>query len=383
MTAALHRAAGLVMLLVITAAPIGALVAERAWDERLGFAAALAGNAELFVGGAGVFCLLSPALVLMWRRTSTWPVLGWWLAGYGFFALLGACLHTATTSRGSGREWALMAVTVAMVGVVWLLNQVLSWVVTWPVTYGLMTSELDILFTTRGWKARLCVRHDRLAVDSMSSVWRRSRDRVTIPWHTLRSVTVERVLQDTVCQVLVYSGSVQPRVLEYTVRQGPAVRVTGTMRDMLLPVNERDAEKVVTAIETRARDAERYELPSDEGWWVLKDGLRKLWRRDTAHHRSEYRPWGLAVVALVCVSAIVSPFCFGLFWMLGLDMGRVRAPKAVVFGGTILFAAGAFFVLRTLREKYETFWRGQDFIEAYPKPTPAKPTEPDVDPTLP
>lgn len=367
------------MLVVIAAAPISALVVERAWDKHIAggdYTAALADNAYYFFGGAGVFCFLIPAIALIWHRTSAWPVLGWWLAGCGFLALLAACVYTATKYRGSGREWAIIAVTVVMVGVVWVLNQVLSWVLTTPVTPGLIASKLDVLFGTRGWKARVCVRGDRLAVDSMSSRWRRSRDRVTVPWHTLQSVAVEQVEQDTAWQVRVYSGSVQPRVIEYTVRQGPAVRVVGTARDLLLPVRERDAEKIVLAIETRSRDVPRYRERVTERRWEASADLRG----STARRRGSYRPWGLAFAALVCVEAFVSPVWYLVAWIFGIDTGPfVYRPRILAFLGTIAFGVGAFFVMRVLRERYVEFWLGQDYIEAFPAPTDEEVEQPWVE----
>jgi len=366
-----RRAAGL-LLIALTAA-LALIVAAQlsAWEN------ARLGVRDLVVGGVVFWAVTIAGLWWHRRRPPMWRIWARWAAFPGVFTAL---VEGFQLAFDHGRPIALVAV--AGLGVVcWALGEAVVLVTTRPVTPGLLASELEIPFATRGLKARLCVRGDRLALDSLTSRLKRSRDVIAVPWTALRSIELIEVDQEMVCQVVVYTGQPQGATREFDVTPGTALHVVGTARELLVPVTEEVGRTVLRAVEIRSAGVKVDEEVLSEERWRRRSSVRKTDAlsvaegRSGAHHRTGYRPYRMIVVA----AFLLMPLVMLSGTVLSLATGSVKWQKQFfVFNGvinplwtaTLGVASIAFLFLlhRLVLKPFFKFMEGQNFIEAFPEP---------------
>ncbi|KJK50161.1 hypothetical protein UK23_11625 [Lentzea aerocolonigenes] len=370
-----RRAAGL-LLIALTAA-LALIVAARLAAWAAAASAQPLGIGELAVGGVAFWAVTISGLWWHRRRMPMWRVWARWAAFPGVFIAL---VESVQLAVGHGKPLAL-AVAIGLAVVCWTLGEAVLLVTTRPVTAGLLASNLEIPFATRRLKARLCVRDDRLVLDSLVSRLKRSRDVIAVPWTTLRSIELIDVDQEMVCQVVVFTGLPQGTTREFDVTPGPALHVVGTARELLVPVTEEVGRAVLRAVEIRSAGVEIEEKAlADDRWW-RRSGVRKTDAlsvaegRSGAHHRTDYRPYKMALVG----AFLLMPLVVLAGTVLSLAAGSAKWQKQfLVFGGTInpgwiatlgVASVGFLFLLhRFVIKPFFRFMEGQNFIEAFPEP---------------
>jgi hypothetical protein len=378
-----RRAAGL--LLVAVTAVLALVVAARLseWENVLAARRSVrpSGVRDLALGGMAFWGVTIAGLWWHRRRMPMWRIWTRWAAFPGvFIALFQAFRITAD----QGKPIALVAA--AGLGVVcWALGEAVVLVTTRPITAGLLASKLEIPFHTRGLKARLCVREDRLVLDSLTSRRKRSRDVVAVPWTALRSIELVDVDQEMVCQVVIFTGWPQGATREFDVTPGPALHIIGTARELLIPVTEKVGGDVLRAVELRSAGVEVDEEPLTADRWRWRSGTRKTDAlsvaegRSGAHHRTDYRPYLMIVVG----AFFLMPLFMLTGTVLSLLTGSTKWQKQFhVINGVIdpvwvatLGVASVLFLFllhRLVLKPFFKFMEGQNFIEAFPEP-PAPP----------
>ncbi|GGP45019.1 hypothetical protein [Saccharothrix coeruleofusca] len=374
-----RRTAGLVLVALAAVVPVVAYTRLDAWD------AELAGRAdpssidlvEMLLGGIGVWVIIGTGLWWHRHRTTMWPIWARWATTPGLFLAVFICLSIASKKSAP----IALAIGAGLIAACWALSEAVRLVMTCPITDGLIASRLEIPFRVRGLKARLCVRHDRLVLDSLTSRRKRSRDAVAVPWQALRFIELINVEQKTVCQVLVFSGLPQAHAREFDVPPGPALHIVGTARELLVPVTNEVGRAVLRAVEARSANVEVDEGQLSEDEWRRRSGVRRtnalthVQRRAGVHYRTDYRPYRLIPVA----GFLVMP----LFALSGMTLSLITGSKEwqeqfYVVDGVVtpwnvailaVASIGFLYVLHRLVVKsFLSFMEGQNYIEAYPEP---------------
>ncbi|MET8756309.1 hypothetical protein [Lentzea sp. NPDC004782] len=328
---------------------------------------------ELVLGSSAIWLIIAIGLGWHWRRTTMWPIWARWAAFPGLFVSVFTCFFIA----GERNTPIALAIGVGLVVACWLVGEAARLVLTRPVTAGLISSKLEIPFPTRGLKARLCVRADRLVLDSLASRRKRSRDVIAVPWTSLRSIELMEVGQKTVCQVHVFSNWVVPNTREFEVTPGPALHVVGTARELLIPVTARVGEAALTAVRARSAAVELVEDPFARLSWNAATRVYPDLRRKEPI-RTDSRPYILAIVG----AFLLMPLVMLSGMTLSLVIGSARMQEQFYARGGVVDPAGVAllgvasivflyllhrFVIKAFLKAMEV----QDFIEAYPAP-PAK-----------
>ncbi|MFD1147936.1 hypothetical protein [Saccharothrix hoggarensis] len=374
-----RRTAGLVLAALGAVVPVVAYTRLDAWDAELAGRAdpSSTGLVDMLVGGIGIWGIIGTGLWWHRHRTTMWAIWTRWAAFPGLSLAVFTCLSIASRRNSP----IALAIGAGLTAACWGLSEAVRFVMTRPVTDGLIASRLEIPFRVRGLKARLCVRHDRLVLDSLGSRRKRSRDAVAVPWQALRSIELVDVEQETVCRVLVFSGLPEANTREFDVTAGPALHILGTARELLVPVTNEVGRAVLRAVEARSAGVEVDEGELTEDEWRRRSGVRRtnalthLQRRAGVHYRTDYRPYRLIPVA----GFLLMP----LFALSGMTLSLVTGSKNwqeqfyVVDGAVnpwnvaILATAsiGFLYVLyRLVVKSFLSFMQGQDYIEAYPEP---------------
>jgi hypothetical protein len=351
-----RRAAG---LLLIACTAVLALVVSA---QLAGSSVRPLGVRDLAVGGIAFWGVTIAGLWWHRRRMPMWRIWARWAAFPGVFIALFEGFQT-TADRGDP----IGLVVAAGLGVVcWALGEVVVLVTTRPVTPGLLASTLEVPFPARGLKARLCVREDRLVLDSLTSRRKRSRDVVAVPWTALRSIDLVDVEQEMTCQVVIFSGQPRGVTREFDVSPGPALHVVGTARELLVPVTQQVGRAVLRAVEMRSAGVEVDEDVLTEDRWRRRSGTRR---------RTDYRPYRMAVVG----AFLLMPLFMLSGTVLSLVTGSVKWQKQFhvidgvinpVWIATLGVASVAFLFLlsRFVLKPFFRFMEGQNFIEAFPEP---------------
>lgn len=386
-----RRAAGLTLVALAATVPIVAYTRLDAWDAELAGRAdpSPSGLLEMLLAGGGIWLVIGTGLWWHWRRTTMWPIWARWAAIPGLFLAVFTCLFIA----GKRDTPIALAIGAGLVAACWTLSEAVWLVMTRPATDGLVTSRLEIPFPTRGLKARLCVRHDRLVLDSLTSRRKRSRDVVAVPWQALRSIELTNVEHDMVCQVLVFSGRPEANAREFDVTSGPALHIVGTARELLVPVTDQVGRAVLRAVEARSAGVQVDESELAEDEWRRRSGIRKTnalthaQRRAGVHYRTDYRPYRLIPVAGFLLMPLVM--------LTGMAVSLVSGSKkwqeqfyvadGVVNPWNVAILAVAsigflYFLYRSVVKSFLSFMDGQNYVEAYPEP-PTRPntgTEPET-----
>ncbi|MET8756308.1 hypothetical protein [Lentzea sp. NPDC004782] len=303
-----------------------------------------------------------------------WSVWARWASATGLFAALLTSLQLA----GDRGQPSALAIWLGMLLACWALGEAARLVVTRPVTAGLIGSKLEIPFPTRDLKARLCVRADRLVLDSLTSRRKRSRDVIAVPWAALRSIELVEVEQEMVCQVLVFSNSHEANAREFDVRPGPALHVIGTARELLIPVTEQVGRTALAAIRARSAGIEPEE-PLTEKDWSRETGV---YRGDSpkGNYRTDGRPYILGVVGIFLLMPLFMLSGMTLSLITGSARmqdqfyahgGVVKPANVVVLGvGSIVFL---YLLNRLVIKAFIQHMKVQDYIEAFPEPPPPPP----------
>ncbi len=371
-----RRATGLVLIALNAIVPLAVYRVLDDWDAQL------AGRAdpsspdlpELMLTGIGVWLIIAVGLWWHWRRTTMWSIWARWAAFPGLFLSVITCFFIA----GKRDTPIALAVGLGLIVVCWLVSEATRLVMTRPVTTRLISSVLEIPFPARGLKARLCVRHDRLVLDSLASRRKRSRDVIAVPWTTLRSIELVEVEQEMVCQVLVFSNRMQANTRDFDVPPGPALHVVGTARELLIPVTEEVGQTALAAVRARSADVKTDESPLIGESWSRNTGVYP-WSKPKGEYRTDSRPYVLGIVGAFLLMPLFA-LC-GMVFSLAIGStnlqeefyvydGVVKPSNVVVLGiGSIVFL---YLLHRFVIKAFLSHMEGQDYIETFPEP-PSKP----------
>lgn len=335
----------------------------------------------MLLAGIGIWLIIGTGLWWHWRRTTMWPIWARWAAFPGLFLAVFTCFFIA----GKRETPIALAIGAGVVAACWALTEGVRLVMTRPVTEGLIASRLEIPFPARAHKARLCVRHDRLVLDSLTSRRKRSRDVVAVPWQALRSIELINVDQEMVCQVLVFSGRPEASTREFDVTPGPALHIVGTARELLVPVTNKVGRAALRVVEARSAGVEVDEGELAEDEWRRKSGVRRtnalthVQRRAGVHYRTDYRPYRLIPVAGFLLMPLVMLIGMAVSLVSGSKKWQeqfyvvdgVVSPWNVAILG-VASIGFLYFLYRSVVKSFLSFMEGQNYIEAYPEP-PARP----------
>ncbi|ANZ36708.1 hypothetical protein BBK82_12135 [Lentzea guizhouensis] len=369
----LRRVAGLA--LIVCAAVLALVVAARlgAWENTLaGRRHVQPTGVRSLAHGAVAFWVVT-AVGLWWhrRRLPMWRVWARWAAFPGVFY---AIFHGLQITGDHDRPIALL-IAVGLVVACWALSEAVVLVTTRPVTRALAGSTLEIPFPVRGLKARLCVRADRLVLDSLVSRRKRSRDVVAVPWTAMRSIELIEVDQEMTCQVIIYADGDTGRPHTFDVSPGPALHVVGTARELLVPVT---AETGATALEVvRARSAgvevvERQPL-------AARPPRKHELRPPNWEFRTDSRPYILCVVGafllmplymltMITLSVVTGSAELQDDW--GTTGGLDQQYRVIVAGLGVVAVGFLHLAHRFCFKAFLDFMGNQDYIEAFPEPPP-------------
>ncbi|MET9630015.1 hypothetical protein ABZX92_21365 [Lentzea sp. NPDC006480] len=373
-----RRAAGL-LLIALTAA-LALVVAARlaSWENALAArnSVQLLGFGDMVIGAVAFWAVTISGLWWHRRRMPMWRI---WARWAGFPGVFLALFEAFRITANHGKPIALLVA--AGLGVVcWALGEAVVFVITRPVTAALLASNLEIPFVTRGLQARLCVREDRLVLDSLASRLKRSRDVVAVPWTALRSIDLVELDQEMSCQVVIFTGWSQGTTREFDVTPGPALHVVGTARELLVPVTEEVGRAVLRAVEIRSAGVEVEEALTEDRWrW--RSGVRKTDAlsiragRLGAHHRTDYRPYKMTVVGafflmplFMLTGTVLSLLTGSTKWQKQFHVinGAINPVWVATLGvASVLFL---FLLHRFVLKPFFKFMEGQNFIEAFPEP---------------
>jgi hypothetical protein len=386
----LRRTAGLALIAVTATLALTVAARLGAWENELaGRGAVEPTSASELPYGAVAFWVIT-LIGLRWhrRRLPMWRVWSRWAAFPGVFYALFQSLQIA---GDHGRPIALL-IAVGLVVVCWVLGEAVVLVLTRPVTSALIGSKLEIPFPLRGLKARLCVREDRLVLDSLTSRRKRSRDVVAVPWTTLRSIELVEVDQEMTCTVFLFSASKEANARTFDVRPGPALHVIGTARELLVPVTAEVGRTVLAAVEARSAGVELDEEPLTTGSWCHNSGVplydtsiyRERLRRGqyVRDYSSDKRPYHLIVIAgfflmplymltMITLSLVTGSAELQEDW--GTVGGLDQQYRVTVAGLGLVAVAFLYVVYRSAFKGFLDFMETQDYIEAFPEPPPPPP----------
>ncbi|USX49666.1 hypothetical protein [Lentzea sp. HUAS12] len=376
-----RRASGLLLIFLAAAVPVVTAARLSEWEKSLAARKSVEalGIGEVAAVGTLLWGIVLVGLWWHWRRVTMWPVWSRWASVTGLFA---AFLESAQLAGDRGKPVALV-IWLGLVVLCWALGEAVRLVTTRPVTPGLITSKLEIPFPVRDLKARLCVRADRLVLDSLASRRKRSRDVAAIPWTALRSIELVEVEQEMTCTVFLFSGGREPDSRQYDIRPGPALHVIGTARELLVPVTTRTGRTVLAAVEARSAGVEPdQEQPAFDDW-CRSAGVSRYddeQPRGGRRYATDRRPYVLGVIG----AFLLAPLFMLCGTYLSLLTGSERMQRQFkVFNGVIdpiwvaTLGIGSIvflyllnrFVIRSFFDAMKT----QDFIEAFPEPPPPPP----------
>ncbi|MEV6715021.1 hypothetical protein AB0M48_23645 [Lentzea sp. NPDC051208] len=369
-----RRAAGLALVALAAFVPVAAFPRLTAWDARLrGGRAPEHTVLDLVIGGGAIWLIIAIGLGWHWRRTTMWPIWARWAAFPGLFLAVVTCFFIAS-------DWNKPVALVIGLGLVvasWLAGEAARLVLTRPVTTRLISSKLEIPFPTRGLKARLCVRADRLVLDSLVSRRKRSRDVLAVPWASLRSIELVEVDVETVWRARVFSNWVVANTREFEVAPGPALHVVGTARELLIPVTPQVGQTVLAAVRARSANVEFVEDPFAKLSWYAAAHVSPE-RRPKEAFRTDSRPYILGLVGAFLLMPLLMLTGMTLSLVTGSEKMQEQfyAAGGVVHPGTVatLGIASVVFLYLLHRFVIKPFLDGmwtQDYIEAYPAPPPA------------
>ncbi|GLY52120.1 hypothetical protein [Lentzea sp. NBRC 102530] len=382
-----RRTAALLLVLLAAVVPVVAAARLSAWENELAGRKSVEplGIADVAVIGTLLWGIILVGLWWHWRRTTMWPVWSRWASATGLFAAFFECVQLA---GDRGRPVAL-AVWLGLAVLCWALGEAVRLVLTRPVTPRLIASKLEIPFPLRGLKARLCVRADRLVLDSLASRRKRSRDVAAVPWTTLRSIELVEVDQEMTCSVFVFSATKVGNVRRFDVPPGPALHVIGTARELLVPVTEQLGRVVVEAVRQRSAGVELDESPLTEEDWCRQSGVprydttiysEQLRRNEkVANYATDKRPYVLGVIG----TFLLMPLVMLCGTALSVITGSAYLQKQFkVFDGVIdpiwvaTLGVGSIVFLYLLNgfviQGFVSSMKFQDYIEAFPE-APAPP----------
>lgn len=332
------------------------------------------GVGDMALGGTGVWGITIAGLWWHRRRMPMWRVWARWAAAPGVYIALFEGLRL--TDRG--RPIALVAVA-GLVVVCWALSEAVVLVTTRPVTAGLIASKLEIPFRTRDLKARLCIREDRLVLDSLASRRKRSRDVIAVPWTTLTSIDLIEVEQQTTWQVRVFSGKFRAETHKFDVAPGPALHVVGTARELLVPVTTEVGRTALAAVQARSAAAEHMDDPFAKRTWGGVAGVSAEFPRKDKY-RTDSRPYILGIVGAFLLMPLFMLSGMTLSLITGsarmqeqfyADGGVVKPANVIVLSvGSIVFL---YLLNRFVIKAFIKHMKVQDFIEAFPEPPPPPP----------
>lgn len=378
--AIIRRTAGLVLVALAAVLPVIAYSRLDAWDAELAGRSATPTIRvlEVCLGGIAIWSAIGAGLWWHRRRVTMWPVWARWAAFPGLFVAVFTCVVLA----GKRNSPITLVAGAGLVAACWGLSVAVRFVTTRPVTTGLIASTLEIPFPTRGLNARLCVRNDRLVLDSLASRRKRSRDVVAVPWRALRSIELIEVDQDVVCQVSVFSGEPVANTRQFDVPPGPVLHVVGTARELLIPVTEKVGRQVVAAVQARSAGVEVGDAGFTHERWLSRVSARKTsaltsaQRRARIHHRTNYRPYFLIPVVAFLLMPLTMLSLMAAALVSGNEELRRQfdvtdAPSLGGKAGIAVLVVGALLFLYLLRFPIRQFTRfidGQNYIEAYPEP---------------
>lgn len=369
-----RRAAGLLLVALAAFIPVAAYPSLTEWDARLAGRSGQPTRSvlELVLGGGAIWLIIAIGLGWHWRRSTMWPIWARWAAFPGLFLSVITCFFIG--KRGAPIA---LAIGVGLVVTCWLASEAARLVLTRPVTTRLISSKLEIPFPIRDLQARLCVRADRLVLDSLASRRKRSRDVIAVPWTALRSIELIEVEQETVCQVRVFSNWVWACTREFVVTPGPALHVVGTARELLIPVTTHHGQTALAVVRARSSAVELIEDPFEKRSWNTVTGVSPQ-SRPKEVVRTDSRPYVLGLVGafllmpLVMLSGMTLSLITGSAKMQDqfFASGGVVDPASVV---TLGIAAVVFLYLlqRFVIKVFLKSMRIQDYIEAFPEPPPA------------
>ncbi|MFD4643872.1 hypothetical protein ACFWN2_41645 [Lentzea sp. NPDC058436] len=377
-----RRVAALALVALAALIPITAFTHLTAWDAKLrGGATPSTTLAELVLGGGAIWLIIAIGLGWHWRRSTMWPTWARWAAFPGLFLSVFTCFFIA----GEQNEPIALVMAAGLVVACWLVSEAVRLVLTRPVTTGLISSKLEIPFPTRDLKARLCVRADRLVLDSLASRRKRSRDVLAVPWTSLTSIELVEVEADTVWRVNVFSNWVVAKSREFVVTPGPALHVIGTSRELMIPVTAKVGQTVLTAVHARSANAESAEDPFAKRSWYSVAGVSPE-RRPKDAFRTDGRPYVLAIVG----AFLLTPLLMLTGMTVAVRTGSEKLQKQFfAVGGvvdpvwvtTLGIASVVFLYLlqRFVIKPFLNHMKVQEYIEAHPSPPP-RPAEADAAP---
>ncbi|MCX2953184.1 hypothetical protein [Lentzea sp. NEAU-D7] len=373
-----RRTIALILIFLAALLPVVAAARLSTWEN------ALAGRKSvepLGVDDVAVVGTLLWGIVLvgLWwhrRRVTMWPIWSRWASLTGLFVALLVCLQLAA-DRGKPVALAIWA---GLALVCWALGEVVRLVMTRPVTPRLIASKLEIPFPIRGLRARLCVRGDRLVLDSLTSRRKRSRDVVAVPWPTLRSIDLVEVEQEMTCTVFLHSATKEANARTFDVKPGPALHVIGTARELLIPVTAQVGQMALAAVKARSAGVELDETPLTVKHWCRNSGVPfyddEQPRRGALarSYSTDKRPYVLGVVG----TFLLMPLVMLCGTVLSLITGSAYLQKQfkVVNGvvdpvwvatlgiGSIVFL---YLLNRFVIQAFLGAMKVQDYIEAFPE----------------
>ncbi|GGM97755.1 hypothetical protein GCM10011609_39620 [Lentzea pudingi] len=372
----LRRTAGLALLAFTALLTLVSATHLDAWENTLAARKSVQPNSlgELAAGAVAFWVITVVGLVWHWRRLPMWRVWCRWAAFPGVFT---GIFHSMQIAGDHGRPvgW---VITVGLVVVPWALSELVVLAMTRPVTSALIRSKLEIPFPTRGLKVRLCVREDRLVLDSLVSLRKRSRDVVAVPWTAMRSIELIEVEQEMTCQVIVYAGGDVGRPRTFDVKPGPALHVIGTARELLIPVTEEVGRTALAMVQARSAGVEVGERPL----WSYRPLRKHELRPANWEFRTDSRPYILLLVGAFLLMPLYILTMMTLSLVTGSPelqkdwgtTGGLDEQERVIVAGLGVVAVGFFYLAyRFCFKAFLDFMEGQDSIEAFPEAPPLPP----------
>lgn len=372
----LRRTAGLALLAFTALLTLVTATHLDAWENTLAARKSVQPNSlgELATGAVAFWVITVVGLVWHWRRLPMWRVWCRWAAFPGVFM---GIFHSMQIAGDHGRPigWVIAA---GLVVVPWALSELVVLVMTRPVTSALIRSKLEIPFPVRGLKVRLCVREDRLVLDSLVSRRKRSRDVVTVPWTAMRSIELIEVELEMTCQVIIYADGDVGRPRTFDVKPGPALHVVGTVRELLIPVTEEVGRTALAMVQARSAGVEVAERPL----WSYRPLRKHELRPANWEFRTDSRPYILLLVGafllmplymltMITLSVVTGSLELQKDWdtVGGLD----SQYRAIVAGLGVVSVAFSYLAYRFCFKAFLDFMEGQDSIEAFPEAPPLPP----------
>ncbi|MFJ8964395.1 hypothetical protein ACIRG5_33880 [Lentzea sp. NPDC102401] len=372
----LRRTAALALVMFAAALTLVVAVRLGEWENALANRRSVQqlSVADIAEGAVAFWIITVCGLAWHRRRMPMWRVWTRWAAFPGVYIAL---LKTFALVADRDQPLALLAMTGLLVAC-WALGELVVFVTTRPVTSALTASGWEIPFPTRGLKVRLCVREDRLVLDSLVSRRKRSRDVVAVPWTAMRSIELVEVEQEMTCQVVIHADGDIGRPRTFDVEPGPALHVIGTARELLIPVTEDVGRTALRMIRTRS---ERIEVAERRVW-----SNRRMRKRDLRPANWEFRTDSRPYILLLIGAFLLMPLYMLTMITLSVVTGSPELQKdwdtvggldsqyrMIVAGLGVVSVAFAYLAYRFCYKAFLDFMEGQDALEAFPEPPPPPP----------